>query len=89
MATGDLKNNVFKLQQELKLIHFKGKFNSFGLQSIYCRISNGDPSAFLPLLHAALLGIPIVARYFSDKNYDLFGKNDARFLESGSLALIY
>jgi Centrosomal spindle body, CEP44 len=76
MTTGDLKNNVVKLQQDLKTIKYKGDFNIFG-------ITQGDPSALLPLLHAAFLSTPLVAQYLASKSYDLFGKKDTRFLESG------
>ncbi|KAI8916349.1 Centrosomal spindle body, CEP44-domain-containing protein [Gorgonomyces haynaldii] len=66
MATGDLRNNMMKLQQGLKSV----------------KISKGDPSAFLPLIHHVLLESPTLSKYFTSKEYDLYGKKDARFLET-------
>ncbi|TPX70426.1 hypothetical protein SpCBS45565_g01761 [Spizellomyces sp. 'palustris'] len=74
--TGDLRNNLLKTQAELRHIRYTGPFDVYGA-------SKGDPAAFLPVIHFILLDYShILARHFAAKNYELYGKKDARFMES-------
>ena len=46
------------------------------------RMSLGVPSAFLPLLHASLMHYSLpLANWLTKHDYELYGKNDLRFLE--------
>lgn len=74
--TGDLKNNVDKLRQELLQSKYAGPID--------VRIwRNGNPSDLLPLIHFALLGYSANVRdSLVSKGYDLFAKTDIRFLEA-------
>ena len=46
------------------------------------RMSLGVPSAFLPLLHASLMHYSLpLANWLTRHDYELYGKNDLRFLE--------
>ncbi|EGF83898.1 hypothetical protein BATDEDRAFT_85549 [Batrachochytrium dendrobatidis JAM81] len=76
MATGDLRNNLLKFQSELKLLKYSTSVDLFGA-------SRGDPAVFLPIIHHILLNYSgILARYFAEQSFDLYGKKDARFMES-------
>ncbi|ORX52957.1 hypothetical protein BCR36DRAFT_369215 [Piromyces finnis] len=75
MSTGDLRNNLYKLQSKLKKIEFPGYLNCISL-------GKGDPESFLPLFHYILLdAFPLLADYFASKGYNLYGKKDVRFVE--------
>ncbi|KAL6591174.1 Centrosomal spindle body, CEP44-domain-containing protein [Neocallimastix sp. 'constans'] len=75
MSTGDLRNNLYKLQSKLKKIEFHGYLNCISL-------GKGDPESFLPLFHFILLdAFPLLADYFASKGYNLYGKKDSRFIE--------
>lgn len=46
-------------------------------------IFNGAPFAFLPLIHHCLLVFsPQVAEFITNNGFDLYSKNDMRFMES-------
>lgn len=76
MTTGDLKNNLRKLQVEVKAIKYDKDLNIDGL-------SKGQPSALLPLYHYVFLDYSRqVAQVISDLNVELSGKTDLRFVES-------
>ncbi|KAH6569426.1 hypothetical protein BASA50_000666 [Batrachochytrium salamandrivorans] len=76
MATGDLRNNIIKVQTELKQLKYNSSLDIFGA-------SRGDPDVFLPIVHHALLDYSgVLARYFADSSYDLYGKKDSRFMEA-------
>ena len=65
----------------ITILHQKSSWSR--TDKLACRLSKGDPSTFLPLLHHVLLDFsPFLSRYFSSKNYELYGKKDTRFLES-------
>jgi len=76
MATGDLRNNVEKLRQELRgtcvdesAVEWAG-------------VAEGNPVALLPILHKVLLDDShLVARYLANRGYQLFPTNDRKFLE--------
>ncbi|KAI8847502.1 Centrosomal spindle body, CEP44-domain-containing protein [Chytridium lagenaria] len=47
------------------------------------RLSRGDPTSFLPLIHFVLLDAsPALAVYISERGHDLYGKRDTRFIEA-------
>ena len=77
MTTGDITNNIRKLIAELKQV-------SYDYQSIdYSALTHGIPSAFLPIMHHVLLDYSHeLASYFVNKNYDLYGRTDLRFVET-------
>ena len=76
MATGDLKNNLRKLIAELKQARFsQDDLDVRGL-------AHGNPAAFLPILHYVFLDFSsALAQYFAEKDYELYGKTDLRFVE--------
>ncbi|KAJ3299219.1 Centrosomal protein of 44 kDa [Borealophlyctis nickersoniae] len=75
-ATGDLRNNLVKVQSELKNIHYDGPLDVYG-------ISKGDPAAFLPLIHFILLDYShVLVQHFATRSYELYGKKDTRFMEA-------
>ncbi|XP_078601108.1 uncharacterized protein LOC144876080 isoform X2 [Branchiostoma floridae x Branchiostoma japonicum] len=74
-ATGDLKNNIHKLLSELK--HIK-----YPIELDYQGITTGMTSAFLPVLHHALLEFSRpVSTEINDMGIELYGKTDQRFVE--------
>ncbi|KAI9208199.1 Centrosomal spindle body, CEP44-domain-containing protein [Polychytrium aggregatum] len=76
MATGDIKNNLLKLQTDLRHCQYPGHHDSNGMVK-------GDPASYLPIIHFILLDAsPLLARHLATKGYDLYGKKDMRFLES-------
>eukprot|EP00112_Aurelia_sp_Birch-Aquarium-sp1_P024664 Seg788.21 transcript_id=Seg788.21/GoldUCD/mRNA.D3Y31 product="Centrosomal protein of 44 kDa" protein_id=Seg788.21/GoldUCD/D3Y31 len=77
MTTGDISNNIRKLIAELKQV-------AYDYQSIdYDALTHGIPSAFLPIMHHVLLDYSHeLASYFVNKNYDLYGRTDLRFVET-------
>lgn len=77
MTTGDLKNNLRKFVSELKQVHFPQ--SELDLKGI----AQGVPKAFLPVVHHVFLDYSIsLAHYFANKEYDLYGKTDLRFMEA-------
>lgn len=81
MATGDLKNNITKLESDLKSVKFPQALPIYS-------VSNGDPASFLPLLHHVLLDFsPLLLKYFANRSYDFYGKKDSRFIETVYSAL--
>ncbi|KAJ3238347.1 Centrosomal protein of 44 kDa [Chytriomyces hyalinus] len=72
MATGDIRNNISKLQSELRGMHYSGLFDVEGL-------ANGSPQSLLPLLH---FGVAQSGLFVS-----VSGKSDARFVETLFLVL--
>lgn len=77
MTTGDLKNNLRKFVSELKQVHFPQ--TELDLKGI----AQGVPKAFLPVVHHVFLDYSIsLAQYFANKEYDLYGKTDLRFMEA-------
>ncbi|KAJ3410639.1 hypothetical protein HDV05_003530 [Chytridiales sp. JEL 0842] len=76
MSTGDLHNNISKVQADVKSLHYNGQLDIYGL-------SKGDPAALLPLIHFILLdSSPMLAKHFASRKYELYGKRDTRFMES-------
>lgn len=76
MATGDLANNLRKLQKELKLIKFSENVDLTGM-------SQGTPTAFLPIYHYLFTSYShAIAEMISSSDTELFGKTDFRFIEA-------
>lgn len=76
MATGDLANNIRKLQKEIKLIKYPDNVDLAG-------ISQGTPTAFLPIYHYVFTSYShSVAEFISASDTELFGKTDFRFIEA-------
>lgn len=75
MSTGDIKNNLRKLQNELKLIQYTNEID-------YEKMLIGLSAPYLPILHFVFTEYSReLSSYFSSKGHDLFGKSDFRFLE--------
>ena len=88
-SLGDIKNNYEKLKQELKLVRyanvaaFDKSLEGGDELSVKQMIFNGAPFAFLPLIHHCLLVFsPLVAEFITNNGFDLYSKNDMRFMES-------
>ena len=74
---GDINASLSKLKIELKQIKYPDldEFN-------YKSAAEGDPRAFLPILHYSILNYSnIVGKYFLDNGYELFSKSDKDFIE--------
>ncbi|KAJ3108952.1 Centrosomal protein of 44 kDa [Phlyctochytrium planicorne] len=75
-ATGDIRNNIFKAQSDLRSIQYN-------VQLDLVRLAHGDPTSFLPLIHYILLDASAqLASYISERGHDLYGKRDTRFIEA-------
>jgi centrosomal protein CEP44 len=76
MSTGDLKNNLRKLQVEITAIKYE---KDIDMQSL----SKGIASTFLPIYHYAFIDYSRqVAEQIANLNVELFGKSDLRFIEA-------
>ncbi|KAI0214723.1 Centrosomal protein of 44 kDa [Lamellibrachia satsuma] len=76
MSTGDLKNNLRKLQMELKLVRVEKDVDIENL-------TKGQAAAFLPIYHYVFLDYSRpLAELISNINIDMYGKSDLKFLES-------
>ena len=65
-----------QLNAALQRIRYDGGIDLDGL-------ATGDAAALLPLLHYTLLRYSgAVARWLEERGYDLYGKNDLRFMET-------
>ena len=76
MATGDIRNNLQKLSNELKLIKYEEKLD---LEQMIIGLS----APFLPILYHVFVEYSSeLTSYFLSKGYNFYGKSDAIFLES-------
>lgn len=76
LSIGDIHNNFEKLKQDLRSIKYPH-------QLTLDQVQEGLPPLFLPIIHHALLEFsPLVASHIQEKGFDLFAKNDCRFMES-------
>ncbi|GBG34605.1 Centrosomal protein of 44 kDa [Hondaea fermentalgiana] len=74
--TGDLRNNLEKLRSELRGTCVKDE--DVDLEAV----ARGEPTGFLPLLHKVLLDDSLhLARYLSERGYQLYPIQDRPFLE--------
>lgn len=75
MSTGDIKNNLRKLKNELKKAHYAEVLD---LENMVV----GVTTAWLPVLHYLFAEYSVeLTSYFSSKGYEFYGKSDLRFLE--------
>ncbi|XP_071086841.1 uncharacterized protein [Haliotis cracherodii] len=76
MPTGDLKNNLRKLQTEIKLMKYPESVDIKGL-------TQGDAKAFMPILHHGFTSYSTkLAEEIAAKDIVLFAKSDATFIDS-------
>ncbi|XP_038055485.1 centrosomal protein of 44 kDa-like isoform X2 [Patiria miniata] len=74
MATGDLKNNLRRLQSKVKLINYPKDMDMKG-------VSKGLAQEFLPLLHYILLDFSHpMAEHIVNNDMELYGKSDDKFM---------
>ena len=80
--TGDIKGNTESLIRNLKTINYPS-------QTSYKILTSGNPGIYLPIIHYSLFNYsPIVAKFLSDKHYDMFAKNDLDFINTAFHCLI-
>ncbi|XP_066488513.1 centrosomal protein of 44 kDa isoform X2 [Tiliqua scincoides] len=76
MATGDLKGNLRKIEQGLRLLNYPRDVD-------YAGLARGDPSAFLPLINYCFTSFsPCVTELLVESDVELMGKNDLRFIDA-------
>lgn len=82
VATGDFHNNYETLKKELRSVKYPHPLNDEDVQ-------NGLPIVYLPIMHYILLVYsPKVAEYITEKGFELYAKNDFRFMESAFKLLL-
>ena len=75
-AKGDIRANYEKLKIELRQIKFLTPLEQG-------QVIDGIPLAFLPIVHHALLIYsPLVAKFISEKGFELQAKSDYRFIQN-------
>ena len=80
--TGDIKGNTESLIRNLKTINYPSQI-SFKI------LTSGNPGIYLPIIHYSLFNYsPVVAKFLSDKHYDMFAKNDLDFINTAFHCLI-
>ena len=80
--TGDIKGNTESLIRNLKTINYP-------TQTSYKVLTSGNPGIYLPIIHYSLFNYsPVVAKFLSDKHYDMFAKNDLDFINTAFHCLI-
>ncbi|KAJ7326802.1 hypothetical protein JRQ81_016561 [Phrynocephalus forsythii] len=76
MTTGDLKGNLRKIEQGLRLLNYPRDVDYTGL-------AKGDPSAFLPIISYCFTSFSThIAELLVESDVELTAKNDLRFLEA-------
>ena len=80
--TGDIKGNTESLLRNLKQINYPSSTS-------YKILTSGNPGIYLPIIHYSLFNYsPLVAKFLSDKHYDMFAKNDLDFINTAFHCLI-
>ena len=80
--TGDIKGNTESLIRNLKTINYPS-------QTSFKILTSGNPGIYLPIIHYSLFNYsPVVAKFLSDKHYDMFAKNDLDFINTAFHCLI-
>ena len=80
--TGDIKGNTESLIRNLKLIKYPSQTN-------FKILSSGNPEIYLPIIHYSLFNYsPLVAKFLSDKHYDMYAKNDLDFINTAFKCLL-
>ena len=73
---GDIRANFEKLRSELRQIKYINPLEQG-------QVMDGIPLGFLPIVHHALLVYsPLVAKFISEKGFELQAKSDYRFIEN-------
>ncbi|KAJ6668650.1 hypothetical protein lerEdw1_012132 [Lerista edwardsae] len=76
MATGDLKGNLRKIEQGLRLLNYPRDVDYPGL-------AKGNPSAFLPIINYCFTSFSTyVTELLVESDVELMGKNDLRFIDA-------
>jgi len=82
LAVGDINNNFEKLRNELKGIKYPHQVNQ-------AEAYEGLPKVFLPILNYAFLSYSSqVAQFINEKGFELFPKNDFKFMKSAFKLLL-
>ncbi|KAF7244120.1 Centrosomal protein of 44 kDa [Varanus komodoensis] len=76
MATGDLKGNLRKIEQGLRLLNYPKDVDYTGL-------AKGDPSVFLPIISYCFTSFsPHITELLVESGVELIAKNDLRFIDA-------
>ncbi|KAL7981876.1 hypothetical protein Chor_000933 [Crotalus horridus] len=76
MATGDLKGNLHKIEQKLRVINYPSDVDYMGL-------AKGDPSVFLPIISYCFTSFSTyIAELVMESGMELTAKNDSRFVDA-------
>ncbi|XP_048365548.1 centrosomal protein of 44 kDa [Sphaerodactylus townsendi] len=76
MATGDLKGNLRRIEQGLRLLNYSKDVDYNGL-------AKGDPAAFLPIISYCFTSFSAhIMELLVELDVELMAKNDLRFIES-------
>ncbi|XP_054846165.1 centrosomal protein of 44 kDa [Eublepharis macularius] len=76
MATGDLKGNLRKIEQGLRLLHYPKDVD-------YAGLAKGDPSSFLPIISYCFTSFSTyIMELLVELDVELMAKNDLRFIEA-------
>ena len=79
---GDIQRNIIRLQNLLR----QTKYVDIPSSQI---LSSGTPEIYLPIIHHTLfIFSPLVAKFLSDKNYDMYAKSDLDFINTVFVCLI-
>ena len=80
--TGDIKGNTESLIRNLKVIKYPAQTN-------FKILSSGNPEIYLPIIHYSLFNYSsLVAKFLSDKHYDMYAKNDLDFINTAFKCLM-
>ena len=80
--TGDIKGNTESLIRNLKFIKYPAQTN-------FKILSSGNPEIYLPIIHYSLFNYSsLVAKFLSDKHYDMYAKNDLDFINTAFKCLM-
>ncbi|XP_070613571.1 centrosomal protein of 44 kDa isoform X1 [Erythrolamprus reginae] len=76
MATGDIKGNLHKIEQKLRIINYPIDVDYMGL-------AKGDPSVFLPIISYCFTSFSTyIAELVMESGLELTAKNDSRFVDA-------
>ncbi|XP_063166090.1 centrosomal protein of 44 kDa [Candoia aspera] len=76
MATGDLKGNLCKIEQRLRVINYPRDVDYTGL-------AKGDPSVFLPIINYCFTSFSTyITELVMESGVELTAKNDSRFVDA-------
>ena len=79
---GDIQRNIIRLQNFLR----QTKYIDIPSSQV---LSSGTPEIYLPIIHHTLfIFSSLVAKYLSDKNYDMYAKSDLDFINTVFICLI-